>query len=99
MATIEEDEESKKRVQEAMWTWVGRVIVLLVVFGFGWFAGYIMYGAGDTGAVVLRPRVAEVEGQLTDQRKKLIDCEGRLTVVQGRMEEIQRAMQKAPAGQ
>ena len=99
MATIEEDEESKKRIQEAMWTWVGRIIVLLVVFGFGWFAGYIMYGAGDAGAVVLRPRVAEIEGQLTDQRKKLIDCEGRLTVVQGRMEEIQRAMQKAPAGQ
>jgi hypothetical protein len=99
VATIEEDEESKKRVQEAMWTWVGRVLVLLVVFGFGWFAGYIMYGAGDTGAVSLRPRVAEVEGQLTEQRKKLIDCEGRLTVVQGRMEEIQRAMQKAPAGQ
>ena len=99
MATIQEDEESKKRIQEAMWTWVGRIIVLLVVFGFGWFAGYIMYGAGDAGAVQLRPRVAEIEGQLTDQRKKLIDCEGRLTVVQGRMEEIQRAMQKAPAAQ
>ena len=25
MATIEEDEESKKRVQEALWSWVGRI--------------------------------------------------------------------------
>ena len=97
MATIEEDEESKKRVQEAVWTWVGRVVVLLVVFGFGWFTGYAMWGSGDQGAIQLRPRVTELESNLTDQRKKVIDCEGKLTVVQGRMEEIQRAMQKATA--
>lgn len=95
MATLEEDEESKKRIQEAVWTWVGRIIVLLVVFGFGFFTGYVMYGAGDNGAVVLRPKVEELDGALTEQRKKQIDCEGKLTVVQGRMEEIQRAMQKA----
>ena len=97
MSTIEEDEESKKRVQDAVWTWIGRIVVLLVVFGFGWFSGYAMYGAGDTGAVALRPRVGELEGTLGEQRKKLIDCEGKLIVVQGRMEEIQRAMQKATA--
>ena len=97
MTTSQEDEESKKRVQDAVWTWVGRIIVLLVVFGFGWFAGYIMYGAGDEGAVQLRPRVAELQGQFDEQRKRVIDCEGRLTVVQGRMEEVQRAMQKATA--
>ena len=97
MATIEEDEESKKRVQEAVWSWVLRIGVLAVVFGFGYFAGYVMYGAGDDGAVVLRPKVVELEGSLGEQRKKVIDCEGKLTVVQGRMEEIQRAMQKATA--
>jgi len=97
VSTIEEDEESKKRIQEQLWVWVGRIVVLLVVFGFGWFAGYIMYGVGDAGAIALRPRIAEVEGQLGEQRKKVIDCEGKLTVVQGRMEEIQRAMQKATA--
>ena len=97
MATIEEDEESKKRVQEAVWSWVLRIGVLAVVFGFGFFAGYVMYGAGDDGAVVLRPKVTELEGLLGEQRKKVIDCEGKLTVVQGRIEEIQRAMQKATA--
>jgi len=97
VATIEEDEESKKRVQEAVWSWVLRIGVLAVVFGFGYFAGYVMYGAGDEGAVVLRPKVVELEGSLGEQRKKVIDCEGKLTVVQGRMEEIQRAMQKATA--
>ena len=98
MATIDEDEESKKRVQEAVWTWVLRIGVLAVVFGFGYFAGYVMYGAGDDGAVVLRPKVTELEGSLNEQKKKTIDCEGKLTVVQGRMEEINRAMQKAQAG-
>jgi len=97
VATIEEDEESKKRVQEAVWSWVLRIGVLAVVFGFGYFAGYVMYGAGDDGAVVLRPKMVELEGSLGEQRKKVIDCEGKLTVVQGRMEEIQRAMQKATA--
>ena len=47
--------------------------------------------------VVLRPKMVELEGSLGEQRKKVIDCEGKLTVVQGRMEEIQRAMQKATA--
>jgi hypothetical protein len=99
VATIEEDEESKKRVQEAVWTWVLRIGVLAVVFGFGYFTGYVMYGAGDDGAVVLRPKVSELTESLNEQKKKTIDCEGKLTVVQGRMEEINRAMQKATAGQ
>ena len=94
MATIEEDEESKKRVQEAVWTWAVRMIVLLVVFVFGTFTGWVLWGAGDDGAVQLRPRVVDLEGQVGEQKKRVIDCEGRLTVVQGRMDEIQRAMQR-----
>ena len=99
MATIEDDEESKKRVQEAVWTWVLRIGVLAVVFGFGYFAGYVMYGAGDDGAVVLRPRVTDLEGSLNEQRKKTIDCEGKLVVITGRMEDCNRALLKAPAAQ
>jgi hypothetical protein len=98
VATIEDDEESRKRVQEAVWTWAIRLLVLGVVFLFGWFSGYVMYGAGDSGAVQLRPRVVDLEGQVGEQKKRVIDCEGKLTVVQGRMEEIQRAMQRSTAG-
>ena len=98
MATID-DEESKKRVQEAVWTWAARGIVLLVVFVFGTFTGWVMWGSGDDGAVQLRPKVADLDSQLTEQKKKVIDCEGRLTVVQSRMDEIQRAMQRATGGQ
>ena len=35
----QEDEEAKKRVQEAVWAWTQRLLVLAVVFGFGFFAG------------------------------------------------------------
>ena len=92
--SIEEDEESRKRVQEAVWSWLGRLIVLAVVFIFGTFTGWVLWGSGDTGAVALRPRVADLETQVGEQRKKVIDCEGKLVVVQGRMEEVQRALQK-----
>ena len=98
MATIEEDEESRKRVQEAVWTWAVRLIMLVVVFVFGTFTGWVMWGAGDSGAVFLRPRVADLENQVGEQKKRVIDCEGRLVVVQGRMDEIQRAMQRTGGG-
>ena len=40
----QEDEEAKKRVQEAVWQWTQRLLVLAVTFGFGFFAGWVMYG-------------------------------------------------------
>lgn len=93
METIS-DEEAKKRVQEAVWAWTGRIIVLLVVFVFGTFTGWILWGSGDTGAVQLRTRVVDLEGQFGEQRKKVIDCEGKLIVIQGRLDEAQKALQR-----
>ena len=98
MATIDEDAASRKRVQEAVWTWLGRLIVLAVVFIFGVYTGWVEWGAGDAGAMQLRPHVVELDGLLGEQRKRVIDCEGRLTVVQGRLEEMQKVMQRAPGG-
>jgi hypothetical protein len=89
------DEEAKKRVQEAVWSWAGRAIVLLVVFIFGTFTGWVLWGAGDEGAVNLRPKTVELQGKYDEQRKKVIDCEGKLIVVQGRLDEIQKAMQRS----
>jgi hypothetical protein len=97
VATID-DEEAKKRVQEAVWAWAGRVIVLLVVFVFGTFTGWVLWGAGEDGAVALRPHVSDLATQVGEQKKRVIDCEGRLVVVQGRMDEIQKAMQRVGGG-
>src|SRR5207245_468307 len=49
MATTEDD-LAKKQVQEAVWTWAGRAIVVAVVFGFGFFAAWLMWGVGERGA-------------------------------------------------
>lgn len=95
---MEDDEESKKRVQELVWNWTGRILVLLVVFGGGAFLGWILWGSGNAGAVQLRPRVGDLETQLGEQKKRVIDCEGRLVVVQGRLNEVQRAVQQKAAG-
>ena len=92
------DDEAKKRVQEALWTWLTRVLVLAVVFIFGTFTGWVLWGSGDEGAVQLRPRVVELNGKYEEQRKKVIDCEGKLTVIQGRLDEVQRAMQRTTGG-
>ncbi|TMA99589.1 MAG: hypothetical protein E6J70_12650 [Deltaproteobacteria bacterium] len=61
MATTE-DELAKKQVQEAVWTWSGRVIVLAVVFGFGFFAAWILWGVGLSGAPPA-PRAQEPSGR------------------------------------
>jgi hypothetical protein len=98
VASIEEDEAAKQRVQEAVWAWAVRLIALAVVFVFGGFTGWVLWGAGDSGAVQLRPRVADLELQVGEQKKKVIDCEGKLVVVQGRMEEVQRALQRTGGG-
>ena len=95
---IEEDEESKKRVQEAVWAWTVRLVVLAVVFIFGGFTGWVLWGAGDSGAVQLRPRVTDLELQVGEQKKKVIDCEGKLVVVTGRMEDAQKALQRTGGG-
>jgi hypothetical protein len=90
-----EDEEAKKQVQEAVWTWAVRVLVLAVAFGFGFFAGWVLYGAGPTGAVQLRAQVEDLEAQLLDCKNKRVDSEGKVTVLQGRLDECNRSLAKA----
>jgi len=90
-----EDELAKKTIQDAVWAWAGRVITLLVVFGFGWFAGWIMYGSGVEGAPVLRERVPQLESTITDLKNQRVDIDGRLTVAEGRLAQCNKALQEA----
>lgn len=93
MAT--EDELAKKTIQDAVWAWAGRVITLLVVFGFGWFAGWIMYGTGIEGAPALRVRVPQLEATITELKNQRVDIDGRLTVSEGRLQQCNKALQDA----
>jgi hypothetical protein len=90
-----EDEEAKKRVQEALWAWAVRVIVLAVTFGFGTFAGYLLWGSGNDGAIELRRQVPVLEAQVLDHKNKRVDLESKVQVISQRYEECQKALAKA----
>jgi len=81
-----EDELAKKQVQEAVWMWTGRLIVLLVTFGFGFFAAYILWGAGVAGAPALRTRVEQLDAQVVELKKQRQDIDGQKVVCQGRLD-------------
>jgi hypothetical protein len=90
-----EDELARQRVQEAIWTWTGRIIVLLVMFGAGFFSGWMMWGSGMQGAPALREEVRKYEAQVTELRKQRADAEGQATVAKGRLDTCTSDLQKA----
>ena len=91
----QEDEEAKKRVQEAVWAWTQRILVLAVAFGFGFFAAWVLYGYGPQGAPFLREQSVKQNEELVDCRNKRVDVEGKLTVTEGRLTQCQTDLQKA----
>ncbi|HEV7732858.1 MAG TPA: hypothetical protein VGR62_11875 [Candidatus Binatia bacterium] len=93
MSSIE-DEESKKRIQEAVWDGTQKLIVLLVVFGGGFFAAWLAYGYGPNGAPALRDKVTAQESSYVDVNKKRVDAEGKATVVEGQLQRCQADLQK-----
>jgi hypothetical protein len=98
MATSE-DELAKQRVQEAVWMWTGRLLVLAVTFGFGFFAAWLLWGSGTNGAPVLRQRVEQMDAQIVDLKKQRQDIDGQKVVCQGRLDQCLTDLQKARAAQ
>jgi hypothetical protein len=94
-----EDELAKQRVQEAIWTWTGRLLVLAVTFGFGFFTAWLLWGAGVTGAPILRQKVEQMDAQILDLKKQRQDIDGQKVVCNGRLEQCLTDLQKARAAQ
>src|SRR5262245_58853621 len=92
-----DDELAKQQVQEAVWQWAGRVIVLAVVFGFGFFAAWVLWGAGTEGATALRQKVVEQDAQILDLKNKRFDSDGKVTVLEGRVNECNKNLAKCAA--
>ena len=90
-----EDELAKKTITDAIWVWSGRILTLLVVYGGGWFTGWVMYGSGMQGAPALREQVPKLEAQITDLKNQRVDIDGRLTVSEGRLAQCNKALQDA----
>jgi len=89
-----DEESAKHRVQEATWAGIQRIVVLLVVFGAGFFASWLMYGSGTEGAPALRVRVAELDAQIIDLKKQRQDVEGKYEVANTRLGQCQTDLQK-----
>jgi len=98
MATTEDD-LAKKQVQDAVWQWTGRIIVLLVTFGFGFFAAYVLWGAGVGGAPALRIQTEKLEAQVNDLKKQRQDIDGQRVVFESRLTQCQSDLAKARAAQ
>jgi len=94
-----EDELAKQKVQEAVWQWTGRLIVLAVTFGFGFFAAFILWGNGINGAPALRILKEQQEANILELKNKQVDVTGKLTVTQGRLDQCLADLQKAHAAQ
>ena len=90
-----EDELAKKQVQEAVWAWTGRIIVLASTFGFGFFGGWYLWARGLQGAPALREKVVEMDAQLLEFKNKRVDVEGQLVVIRGRLDQCQTDLAKA----
>ena len=94
----QEDEEAKKRVQEAVWAWTQRLLVLAATFGFGFFAGWVLYGYGPRGrARAARSQTVKQDEAIVECKNKRVDVEGKLTVTEGRLTQCQGDLQKARA--
>jgi hypothetical protein len=91
----QEDEEAKKRVQEAVWEWTQRLLVLAVTFGFGFFTAWVLWGYGVQGAPYLRDAAVKTDEAMVECKNKRVDVEGKLTVTEGRLTQCQTELQKA----
>src|SRR5262245_56670800 len=93
MATTD-DELVKKQVQEAVWTWAGRLVVVATVWVLGFVAGFWTWGYGPQGARQLRGAIVELQGKKEELDKKRVDIDGQLTVIKGRNEQCQADLAK-----
>jgi len=98
MAT-REDELAKKQVQDAVWTWAGRIVVVITFIILGYAAAWWRYGYGPDGAPSLREQVVKMDARIVDLNNKKVDVDGKLTVVQGRLDSCNKDLQTCRAAQ
>lgn len=89
-----DEEAAKKRVQEATWAGIQRIVVLVITFGAGFFAAWLMYASGTQGAPALRTRVTELDAQIVELKKQRTDAEGKYEVANTRLSQCQSDLQK-----
>ena len=89
-----DEETAKQRVQEATWAGIQRIVVLVVTFGAGFFAAWLMYASGTHGAPALRTKVTELDAQIVELKKQRTDAEGKYEVANTRLGQCTTDLQK-----
>jgi hypothetical protein len=62
----EKDKSAEQQLSDAMWTWVGRLVMAAALVGAGFFGGYYQYG----DAVELRQGNKELQDQIVDLKNQ-----------------------------
>jgi len=91
---VDDDFDPKKRVQELVWAWSQRLLVLAITFGAGYFASYLQYGQGPDGAISLRSQIVGCRSDVDRITKEREDLRSKFEVVNPRLEECQRNIAK-----
>ena len=94
MAELEDDFDPKKRVQELVWSWAQRLLVLGVVLGAGYFWSYLTYGQGPDGAPALRSTVIGLKADVDRITKEKEDLRSKFEVVSPRLDECAKNLGK-----
>lgn len=92
-----EDELAKQQVQEAIWAWAGRFVVIAAVFIIGLASGFWLWGYGPQGAGHLRQLTVQQQAKFDELDKKRVDLDGRLTVADTRLSQCLGDLQRARA--
>ena len=96
MAT-REDDLAKKQVQDAVWAWSGRIVVVVTFIILGYAAAWWRYGYGPDGAPTLREQVVKMDAKIVDLNNKKVDVDGKLTVTQTRLDSCSKDLQACRA--
>ena len=94
MADLGDDFDPKKRVQELVWSWTLRLVVLGVTFGAGYFASYLSYGSGPEGAPALRSTVKGLAEDVNRITKEKEDLRSKFEVINPRLDECTKNLGK-----
>jgi hypothetical protein len=62
----QEEKTPEEQLHDAVWTWVGRLVMALALMGAGFFAAYYNYG----DAVELRQTKKELEDNIVDLKNQ-----------------------------
>ena len=89
-----DEEAAKQRVKEAVWEWLQRAVVLLVTFGFGFFAAWLAFGSGEQGAPALRKKTVALEEEVIQLKNARVGTQSKLEVTTGRLSNCERDKQK-----